>query len=318
MYNEEQKVKFAKQFTDKITVRDNIRRIFDAIEPFEEKWGADLCTRSSEELQPAFDAVAGLRNGSRRVPMQILQAYVRWCIEQGIPGACDGMLHVRSIGAEKIARQMISTPSKLQWYLNQICEPESEQTTDNTVRALLWLAFAGMKEEDAFRIRVTDVDFLSAVVRYNGVEYPIYRDAFPAFRNCVELKRFVYIHPNYGAGETHYRDRVDGDYLLRGFRAMPLPHTMQVEVSRRAKRAVEDGKTDILLSYSRVWLSGVFYRMWEREQAGMPVDFDEQALRYAEGKTYKLSAGRNLQSAKHRAIARDFEADYQRWKQIFK
>ena len=318
MFNEEQKVKFAKEFTDKITVRDNIRRIFDAIEPFEEKWRADICTRNAEELQPAFDAVAGLRNGSRKVPMQILQAYANWCISHGIPDACDGIMHVDSIGAEKIARHMVSTPHQLQLCLDQVCDPESMKTTDNTVRVFLWLAFSGMKEEDTPRITPKNVDFKCAVVRLDGEEYPIYREAFQSFYNCAELKQFVYIHPNYNANETHYRERVEGDQLLRGFRSMPQLHTMQVELSRRVRRAADEGKVDTLISYSRVWLSGIFYRMWEREQAGMPVDFSEQARRYAEGKTYKLSSGRNLREAKIRAIAKDFEADYLRWKQIFK
>lgn len=316
MYNEEQKIKFAKEYTDKISVRETIERVFDVIEPFEIKWGSDICTRSAEEIQPAFDAAAGLRNQCGNMPRQILHAYASWCMQHDVPGARDDMLRVNSVSANKLKRQMIGTPARLQWYLNQICEPESDQTTGNTVRAYLWLAFSGMREDDVFQVKCSDVDFRRAVVHFNGVDYPIYREAFPAFLNCVELTRFIYKHPNYSADVVSYRDRVDGDLLLRGFRAMPNKNTMNVEVSRRRRRVADNHDINMNLSYHRVWLSGIFYRMWEREQAGMPIDFEEQARQYSNGKVYKVNSGGNTQAAKHRAIAKELEIDYQRWKQI--
>ena len=76
-------------------------------------------------------------------------------------------------------------------------------------------------------------------------------------------------------------------------------------------------KTDLKLSYFRVWISGLFYRMYERERAGMPVDFSAAAAQFMEGKTYKLDRGRNTPEAKKRQLTRDYLEDYERWKLAF-
>ena len=71
------------------------------------------------------------------------------------------------------------------------------------------------------------------------------------------------------------------------------------------------------LSYSRIWISGLFYRMYERERAGLPVDFSEAASRFMEGRTYKLESGRNTLESYQRRVAREYLLDYEYWKSTF-
>lgn len=314
MYNEEIKTRFIREYTDSINTAAVCKATFDAIEEYETKWNADLCTMKVEDLQPVVDSIVGLRSRSKWMRLIILKDYVKWCVRMGMPGACEDMLKIETIGLEKIKHQTVASPLHLQRYLDSICEPESEKTTDNIYRCFYWLAYGGVAEKDILNIKCIDVDLANMVVRYNGTEVPIYREALPAFKNCTELTYFVYKHPNYS---EKICNRAEGDTLVRGIKSVPTLMSMRVELSRRSKAKIEDGKTELRLSYHRVWISGLFYRMYERERIGMTVDFSDAAAQFMEGKTYKLDKWRGTPSAKKRQIIKDYLEDYERWKLAF-
>ena len=313
MYNAEQKDRFIKAFTTSEKARADAKRIFDLLEPSEEAAWADLCTMDADLLRPILGKVSGFRSGSAELPMRILRGYARWCQENRIPGACDGLLRVKSVGAENVAKRTVKNPRGLQVYLDLICEKESEETADNVIRAFAWLAYAGMKDEDIFLVRTGDVDLENLKVVFNGVSYPIYPEALPAIKNCVTLSGFSYKHPNY---PVRILPRISGDLLLRSIRSVPELQSMRVNLSRRGKKAMASGKTERLLSYYGIWLSGVFYRMHEEELASdLPPDFQAFVNSTVGSKLYKLDSGNNTQEAKRRQLAREYLADYVRWKQ---
>ena len=317
MYNEELKTRFIREYTRSISRADACVQAFNAIEPYELQWDADFCTKSTEELEPIIEQLVGFRVRSRWQRVIIFQKYVKWCLVNRVNGACDGMLHVECAGLDKVKNQMVSNPLQLQAYLDVICDPESEQTTDNIYRCFYWMAYSGMEEHDILKVKCSDVDFDNMVVRCGGEEYEIYREAIPAFRNAATLTEFVYKHPNYPPDKKVIRNRALGDTLIRGIRSTTSLASLRVELSRRSKKFIEDGLTDKQLSYYRVWLSGLFYRMKRREEAGIPVDFSGEASKFMEGKTYKLDTGRNTPEAKKRAVVNDYVQDYERWKAAF-
>lgn len=318
MYNEELKTKFIQGYTKSISTANVCTTIFNAVEKYEAKWNADICTMDEKTLQPIVEELVGFRVRSKYMRLIILKDYVKWCMASNISNSCDGMLKINAIGLEKIKQQTISSPAHLESYLNEICEPVEEKTTDNIYRCYYWLAFAGIKEEDILNVKCSDVNFETMTVKYNNTEVPIYREAVRAFKNCIELSQFVYKHPNYSADKIVWKDRVPGDTIVRGVRAQYSLKSMRVELSRRSKNKRDDGVTDLKLSYYRVWISGVFYRMYENEQMGIEPDFSTIVSQQLEGKLYKLDSGRNTQDAKKRQLAHDYSEDYQRWKLAYK
>ena len=222
------------------------------------------------------------------------------------------MLEIKTVGLDKVKQQTIASPKHLQNYLNAICEPANMKATDNIYRCYYWLAYAGMAEEDIFKVKCSDVDFNKLIVQYNQkyTVVPIYPEGLEAFHNCVELSQFRYIHPN--ITKEIWKDRADGDILIRGIKSVSTIKAFRVELSRRSKQ--KSDKTPLKLSHFRVWLSGVFYRMYEQEIIGVPPDFNAIVAQQMEGKTYKLDSGRNTIEAKHRQLVRDYEEDYERWK----
>lgn len=323
MYNGEIKARFIEEFSTSTNRRHIATVMFNTLEPYEAKWSADFCTRSKAELQPVVNEIVGFRAKSKNTRLSILKDYVRWCIKNQVEGACDSLFQIEEIGLDKLKRQMVANPQHLQRYLNCICDAETEETVECIYRCFYWLAYGGINnEEDAFRVLDKDVDFENMVVRYNNREFPIYREAIPAFKNCVILSQFKYKHPNYE--KTIIKERANGTMLLRGYSEKKSVKALRVEMSRRAKNPKfkspsdeGDKSLDLKLSFYRVWLSGLFYRTYEAERAGMPVDFMAAAEEFMEGKTYKLDSGRNLIGAKQRQLASDYLEDYNRWKDAY-
>lgn len=312
MYNEKLKRQFIASYTKTESMIKLCESVFNAFEESENKWDADLCTRSKEELQPVLSKVVGFRVRSKWTRLIILKDYVRWCIGMNIQGACGDMLDITNVGLEKVRIQTIPNPKSLQNYLNVLFAPEDEKTTDNIYRCYYWLAYAGMDENDIMKVKCSDIDFENMVVNYDRrlTTIPIYPESIKCLRYCAELDSFRFIHPNYI--EAKWRPRVSGNLLIRGVKTQGSLSSIRVEMSKRAKD--KEDKTNFKLSYFRVWISGVFYRAHQGELAGEKADFADITAAQMEGKTYKLDSGRNTLAAKHRQLTRDYEEDYERWK----
>ena len=314
MYNEEQKTRFIRSYTNSINTANVAATVFNSLEEYEQKWGADLCTRRADELQPAIDDILGLRSKSRWMTLSILKEYVKWCLAMRVPDVCDGMLHIEVSGIDKVRKQMVASPLHLQKYLDQVFDSESEETIDNIYRCYYWMAYGGVREEDTLSVNISDVDMEQMLIRYHNTSVPIYREAIPAFKNALRLNSFVYLHPNYT--KSIRRDRVSGNELMRGIRATTKTMTIRSTLSSRSADAIKAGKTEQQLSFHRISLSGLFYRIYERERAGVPVDFSDAAVSFMEGKTYLLGDREKLVHRQNK-IERDYMEDYQRWKLAF-
>lgn len=319
MYNKEQKMRFIASYTSSVGRKTDCIALFNKLERYEEEWQADICTREANEVEPIVNKELGLRARASESRVSILKAYVKWCLENNIPGANEGMLDLKYDGIWKVKRGMVRDPEHLQEYLNILFYPVSKNTMDNVFRAFCWLAYAGCAEEDILNLTSDNIDFSSMIVRVekeSGVEeFPIYKEAVDALKSCVESTSFLFIHPNYTSDIE--RDRVVSKQLLRGVKTETSASRIRIGISKRNRVVVEDGKTELKLSYYKIWLSGIFYRTYLLEKTGVEPNFMELAGKFMSGKNYKLDSGRNTIEAKQRAIAKDYLNDYYRWKIAF-
>lgn len=227
------------------------------------------------------------------------------------------MLHVSVVGLEKIRSRMVANPLHLQSCLDKLFHPEIENRIDNLYRCYFWMVYGGIKEADTVLVRESDVDFAEMRIKYGDTSAPIYREAIPSFRNAVGLTSFLYEHPGYG--KPIQRDRVPGDTIMRGVKADAKIMTIRSTLSKHIADMVNQGKVDVKLSYYRVWLSGVFYRMYEYERAGGEVNFSGIAAEAMVGKTYVVNGinKRITKEHKQNQKKKDYMEDYQRWKLAF-
>lgn len=314
MYNPDRKKRFIKSYTTNLRTARSCESAFRAIGQFEEDRQADICTWSEEDIRPVTDQILGVRESSKWNRLCILKAYCKWCVGQGIEGATDAMQSIDGGSEEALKPKMVANPVHLQIYLDSVFAPESQQTISNTFRAYFWLAYSGMKEEEVLKVKASDVDLKAMTVTYGGVVFQLYKEGMDAVRNCVELSSFRYVHPMY---EPKWIERAAANgELLRGFRGAPVYDVIRSQISRATTAAQAEGRTDMALSFSRAWLSGMFYRVYELERAGIDPDFAGIADMYMRGNTY-THYGKDNSKYKRMTLIRNYHKDYVRWKAAF-
>jgi hypothetical protein len=182
-----------------------------------------------------------------------------------------------------------------------------------------------MLEDDALQVTTDEVDLAYGVIRHNGREYPIYREGLLAFKNCSEYSEFRSIHPNHRGA---VRQRADGNLLLRGFNGDgSISQTGFRNLVARKKREkkfmtaadMEDPTLNLSLAYNHIWLSGLFYRTYEAERAGIAADFKQVANDLATIKAAKRSAPVYTGSQDDVVYNNScfFMKDYIRWKDTY-
>ena len=315
MYNEEQKQLFMSQMLTGKSMLSQAQSMFNSFAPYEEERGSDLCTWSVDELGPALANAFGIRESSRHAAYSILRKYAQWCMDNGVPGATDSAMKIGNVGSsalDKLRRNSVRNPRDLQAWLDTFLDKESEETSDNYLRAFCWMAYSGLEDSDAYVVRASDVDYKHMVIRTAKREYPIYKEALPCLHNCTDLTQFAYKHPLYS--NVIYRARIPGDDIMRGVRGKQTLENIRVTLSKKNKTAIDAGKTDRKLSYRRIWISGIFYRMLKDEIEGFPVDFRDVAELGIMEKQFDMSSCRNTLGYRRREAAAAYKTDYELWK----
>jgi hypothetical protein len=317
MYNAEQKMRFIQSRIRNENKRQPAVDAFDAFAALEEERGADLCTLPKQDLMETLDSLAGIRNQNQWKEVHIIQDYLYWCVDNKIPRASRDIFDMMEVGLENLRKRMVASPLHLQRVLDQVFDPEEEKTIDNVYRSFLWMAYGGMDRDEALLVTDDAVAFKALAIRWKGESYPLYREALPAIENCIELETLAVKRSDY----TSIQDRIEGDRLLRGVKANSTAGTLLPVITKRVKQAVEEGKTDVNISYNQVWISGLFYRMYEQERAGDVVDFIKAAEKTIDDRIVKKTqAEKPVTDDREGRIyrtARDYKNDYQRWKRAF-
>lgn len=328
MYNRELKLAFIDSVSDSIAYKKLCTIVFDAAEPYEKSWGDDLCTRTSEELEPYVNEIMGVRTSGHTSKLMVLRKYFKYCAEVGYPNAGNGIDNVVLNNLEKVKSETVSGPLGLQAYLDKVFDPESELTISNIYRCFYWFSFSGMEAADIFRLKRENIDLLRAVVHFNGRTYQLYTESFAAINNALTLTSFRYVHDHYHTDV--FVDRFPGDLIMRGLMYRPgkpqnndpyaMVQNMKSAVYNAARKATYKGEPVSPLSISHAKLSGLFYRKYQTERlTGEPytfadfIDAAEEAMR--EPRSANATEAR-VRSARNR-LARTLLSDYETWKAAF-
>lgn len=308
MYNEKLKNKFIEECVKTKASKQRAKHMFDVSSRFEQDWGADICTIVAEGLSDALEAMTGARLGTQTADMTILRKYARWCLDNNIPGACEGLLKSQDVSLNKLRYAMVSGPRQLQERLDHAFPPENDCRPDNLCRGYFWLAFSGFEESDAVELKTEHVDLKNLVIRFSGRVYPIYAEAVPVFRFLCTANSFFYDYIKYEA----VIERAHGDKLLRGTGDNRDPNTGSIRrtVSRRLSAISSASDEKIALRYGGIRLSGIFHRMFEEETLGGKINVRKYMLEY------DRAAG-NLEEKRAARKELELMTDYQRWKSAF-
>lgn len=273
MYNGELKERFIASYTEKISVGTFCRRLFEFTNPYEEKWGADLCTRGSKDIEMIVEESSGTSSQSLSDNLRTIKQYIRWCVSQGIPNACEEALEIKTVASNKIKTTTVTNPAHLQRYLNIIFDDEDMDTMDIVFRTYYWLAYAGMRLDDIFKVKKSDISLEDMTVKYGDMCRPIYRESLKTIRKCIALDSVNVFRPN--KVDPVVIERVDSDLLLRGTRGVLSKKTTLESISRKQRAAIDSGKTNMRVGFFGAWISGLFFRIYMDELSGIPADFSK-------------------------------------------
>lgn len=310
MYNRDIKARFIWDNEESIghnsAAYNAYRRLFVLSSGLEEELGKDLAAFNSDELARFEKLVA---ENLKMLPMRYrasMLRYLDWCHSGHVDiNASEGIDHILD-GVNEYKNTVVSGPVHLQVSLDRIFDAENKHTIDVIYRCFLWMAFAGVRNKHfANSVTVDDVCLDKRIFFYNGDTYPIYPQALEAFDLAQTSTAFIYEHPNY----TRSSNRINSDKLLRGIKADADSICIAEEIKRKSKIAYKKNPEVKRLSYRSVLHSGIFYRQYEAEAAGMDVDFS-----YLIKKTEALT-GRRL-TIRRAAINADLKDEYYVWKYL--
>ncbi len=328
MYNREQKEDFLKYF-QRDKAAGGISKVYEAtfnkFEPHEEAWGADLCTRSKEELQQIVDEFVGVRKISALGRVLMLREYGKWCLIRGIDGACDGIVNIEPPKTyDAIKKTTVKSPAHLKAWLTTFMGEDGDAVERegvlNTIRCYFWLAFGGVPHLEVFDVQTGDVLFDEQIIKTKSGEADLYKEGLTSIRNCVTMREFLVANKR----EADFRSRAAGNQLIRGVRSEATANNIRVAIKRRMDEMLKDesrlpdGLRDVRLTYDTVWLSGVFYRTYQMEELGFSPVFDDVATLLFDGK----HAGEENVEKKTRKIRiyqmkRALGENYSIWKETF-
>jgi len=284
MYNTELKECFIQDFSASIASRQRALVFFNAIERYEEEMCADIVTMKEDDaLWVLESATLGFRSASLIQPLMVFRKYCEWCLSHNIPGATDALLKIspQYPAVEKMASHTVKNPTHLERVMDEVFDPVSSNGLDNLLRAYLWLAYSGVREDAAELLTAENVDLENGCLRVDGKEYPLYIEAYPVFAFCKKSKLITRLrnHGNQhdpGHTEMEIVQRGEGDLLLRNTSPLVTVKGLRSRTAIKTRAAKSDGLTkSSALTYGRLLLSGIYYRAHEREIAGIDMGFGE-------------------------------------------
>lgn len=313
MYNEERKMRFLTETRSSKGAEDFGKSVFHTTEPYEQEAGKDFCELTIDVLQSIANTEFGVRTRTMETTIALFRSYVSWCKEQGYL-TCDDVYELKTEMGDKVRRMMIASPAHLEVVLNKIFEPVQNETVDCLYRCYFWMGFAGLEESETVEVTVDEIDFSTMTIEHGGKSYEIYREAVPAFKMACEATQFRYIHPGYSSDKKQqgiYRDRYPGKHLLRGIRSSQIKlTTIKAHTGKKLKA------NGIETTYGKIRLSGLYYKTYEMERFGEPVNFD--AIIVERISKTPQNYHRNYTRSKFASvIRRSLLEDYECWKAVF-
>lgn len=269
MYNEDRKNAFL------ATLNDNNKsvalKLFKSSKTYEEAANKDISEFTAYEFAQFLKLEVRLFV-DRKSLCEAYIAYAAWSVKSEFSNHFEFPQPSRKskrVPTKNISNvdNMVSCPRHLQKILDTVYPPiNMSNYNENTVfiarRALYWLLFCGVPEDDVCKITKEHIYFDRRRIVFNGTEYQMYEESISALTAACSATQFKYEHPYY----TTLIDRTStSDSILRGIREFTDKHlsTQRGETLKDFKK-----KNVPFLIFDYVWKSGVFYRMYEEEISG--------------------------------------------------
>ena len=273
MFDARTKIEFINDYAGEKGFAMTLRRLFNFFEPYEKEWNKDLACVELDLLRAAFRQFLSERKDAQYHTLNYLHAYYHWRRRQGLP-VSDAIPRLHMDDRNRTTEQYVSGPEHLNEVLRFLFS-SAKPERDALVRAYLWFAYAGLRSGEAMRVRTEDVDLRNMRIHLGDLDFPIYAEAVPDILAAMEVTQFRVLREKQG---NYARKRAEGDLLLRTYEREPRQQFYRMHIVRVLKSfegMPPPRDVPILpckLSFYRTYVSGHFFRMFEMERRGLPID----------------------------------------------
>ena len=342
MFNAETKNRYIEEVCQTEQKALTARQTFDATASLESDLNLDLIRFDEDALRKVFEILSGGPDRSKTTKeTRIVRSYIRWAADKGLIGGDQTNWNkVSSTGVNFARNRLFASDYQLNIFMDYCFQPIADDTFDNFYRVLLWLAFAGVPIQKAFSIDESEVDIWNMRITHDGAVFQLSPYALPAIQRLMMAKQFKVL----GGRHPRTLKREKGTLLLRRTNVRKtdqssddektwdrwVRNTMRPSLMARfrdaEKRFVTNkpkGFPETLAfgtSYKYIALSGVYYRMYQRELAGLKPNFREVAIEQADLKLKDSEEKGDIEKKRRLAVRAkrwSYSRNYDAWKAAF-
>lgn len=288
-------------------------RLFAIFEQDEKRYGTDFCNFNYDTLMNVFSRRLSQSKTSKDTQLSLMRGYIAWCIAERIKKTDENP--IKAIKAKdidtsvQVRKQFIGSPEQLQEILDKLLASEKDEAVDVMYRMVVWLLYYGFNEKEILELEKDDVDFDNNLIKsHDGskevIMIPILKEII---KNVINIDS---VYRNSFYGNPIKLDLVDDNKLFRKIKRKDSANNVTILRSRLSllsRKYSDENYEMISLSSKRLWVSGIFYRLYGREKRKEVLTDDD----------FKYDV--NLESSKKNIAARISynKKDYENWKKAY-
>lgn len=278
MYNEDLKKKYI-VYAISISQSENLNlfergliNCFYRSQSLELQIGKDICAFNELEARKFLKQFLSGGVLYQTFILSSLRSYVEWAIQNGVTSISKNSFSEIKVTDIDVSESYVDTMVKdendlIDTLSNVLCDIELE-TIDNFRWCVFLLIFAGISFKDIFYIRQDDVNLHERVIQLGSQTYNITDGLFNVLQHYIKMTEFQ----KNGKNDSEYvKPIINEGYLLSnskpyGINRDKMRHSCTSDISLIMKKCSKR------LKPASIHDSGIFYRMYLKEQATGKID----------------------------------------------
>jgi len=291
-YNKEQKIDFLKSLEANYqdSSIDKISAFLSRVRDVEEEYKDDICNFSLKYAKLTFVLKATSSSKLNGKQLGFIMKYVEWCEANG---KCKfgndskwNMVDLKDIDLDYIYKiQTVKSPEHFQKLLDSVYQglygDTFQSEMSNVYKVVLYLIYLGVRAEDIGSVLRSDVDCVNKIIKIKDSAISI--DDYMI--DCIqEIWNYTHVQMRVASGKFCSIPLINSPYLIKKTKLgkstgnqteavdKTWVHWKCSEFSKRYRQATGEA---IVLPAKRIYDSGVFYKLLQREQAGEKITVDD-------------------------------------------
>lgn len=284
---------------------------FNRLEVVEDDIGKDFSMMNFDEIKLVLSVLCRRTIKYQITVISNLKRYLQWCITNGCSLDRENRLicikptDVDYSLSHKMS--MVKDEEQLGAYLDIVLKVMKEETSDNMYRTILYLVFSGFNLSEIIEITDDKVDIENGTIRHN-------ENLVQLSEKCIEIVKYYKGMTHFVAAVGNNSERSieiikTGHLIERTVKSrISMKETLSVSISNIFTELKEHEGHLLSITLNNLWLSGVFYRMYEKEVSTGMLCFDEYLMKFQD----------SINGAYSPSIIEDeCRLEYERWKKAF-